>query len=171
HPFTLIVDGPVDDDRVLDALFEAGCDDATFGSVDGAGFADFRRTAPTFLQAVRSAILDIESGSDLRVMRIEPEDLVTMAEIARRLGRSREGVRLLITGERGPGSFPPAVSRVRSRSPLWRWVDVAAWANPALSHRDPDAALTASINAALEIRRHRSSLATREQRFVATLVG
>lgn len=171
HPFTLIVDGPVDDDDVLDALFLAGCDDATFGSADGAGFADFRRRAPSLLHAIRSAIKDIESVPGLRVVRIEPEDLVTMAEIARRLGRSRESVRLLVAGDRGRGGFPPPVSRVRERSPLWRWSDVAAWADPALGHRDPDAALAAAVNAALEIRRQRASLAKRERRFVATLVG
>lgn len=171
HRFTLTVEGPVDDEHVLDALFEAGCDDATFGSIDGAGYADFTRTAPSFLLAVRSAIRDIETVRGIRVIRIEPEDLVTMAEIARRLGRTRESIRLLIAGERGPGGFPAPVSRVRARSPLWRWVDVATWANAALGHQDREAALAASINAALEIRRQRPSLAPGEQRFVASLAG
>jgi len=170
HTFTLMIDGIVDEDG-LDALFEAGCDDATFGSVDGASYGDFIRPAPSLLQAIRSAMNDIESVPGLRVARIEPEDLVTMAEIARRFGRSREGVRLLATGGRGPGGFPPPVSRVRSRSPLWRWADVANWARPALGHRDPDAALVASVNAALEIRRQRSSLARNERNFVDGLAG
>lgn len=171
HSFTLIVEGPIDDDRILDALFDAGCDDVTFGSVDGVGFADFRREARSFLYALRSAIEAIESIPSLRVARIEPEDLVTMAEIARRLGRSREGVRLLILGDRGPGGFPPPVSRVRTRSQLWRWSDVAAWSHPALGHQDQTAALVASINAALELRRQRPGLASREKSFVASLAG
>ena len=144
---------------------------ATFGSIDGAAYADFTRAAPSFLHAVRSAIRDIETVRGMCVLRIEPEDLVTMAEIARRMGRSRESVRLLIAGERGPGGFPAPVSRLRERSPLWRWSDVAAWANAPLGHQDRDAALAASINAALEIRRQRPSLAPGEQRFVATLAG
>lgn len=171
HSFTLMVEGPVDNDRVLDALHEAGCDDATFGSVDGIGFADFQREARSFLYALRSAIEAIESIPSLRVVRIEPEDLVMMAEIARRLGRSREGVRLLIAGERGPGGFPPPVSRVRTRSPLWRWTDVAAWSHAALGHQDPRAALMAAINAALELRRQSPGLASREKSFVASLAA
>ncbi|MEX0650916.1 MAG: hypothetical protein WD186_02690 [Actinomycetota bacterium] len=171
HSFTLIVDGPIDDDSVLNALFEAGCDDATFGSIDGVGLADFNRGARTFLEAVRSAVRAVESVPSLRVVRVEPEDLVTMAEMARRLDRSREGVRLLIAGERGPGAFPAPVSRVRSRSPLWRWADVAAWAHEALGHHNTDAALVASINAALELRRQRPRLAPRERNFVASLSG
>lgn len=171
HSFTLIVEGPVDADEVLDALFEAGCDDATFGLVDGAGFADFRRTAPSFLQAASSAIRDVDSVPEVRVVRIENEDLVTMSEIARRLKRSRESVRLFKNDARGPGGFPPPVARVRARSPLWRWVDVVGWATEALGFDDPEAGLRASINAALEIRRRRPELGKREQRFVDALAG
>jgi hypothetical protein len=167
----LIIEGPVDDDEVLDALFEAGCDDATFGMVDGVGFGDFRRAAPSFLHATSTAIREVDSVPRLQVARLEAEDLVTMAEIARRLGRSREGIRLFTTDERGPGGFPPPVARVRARSPLWRWVDVAEWAKQALGQDDPEAGLIASINAALEIRRRRPGLDKREQRFVDALAG
>ncbi len=52
---------------------------------------------------------------------------VSAAEIARRLGRSRENVRQWIAGERGPGRFPPPVSGVTTGSPRWRYVDVTAW--------------------------------------------
>ncbi len=65
HNFTLIIDGDVD--AKLDALFEAGCDDATFGAVDGTYYAVFDREAPTFDMAVSSAISDIESVSGLQV--------------------------------------------------------------------------------------------------------
>jgi len=171
YAFTLIIEGPVDDGVVLDELFEAGCDDATFGMVDGVGFADFRRTAASFLHATSTAIRDVDSVPGVLVARIESEDLVTMSEIARRLKRSRESVRLFKTDSRGPGGFPPPVARVRARSPLWRWVDVAEWARQALGYDDPEAGLTASINAALEIRRRRPGLGKREQRFVDALAG
>ena len=167
--FTLIIEGPVGDPDMADALFEAGCDDATFGTIDGVGFGDFHRRARSFLQAVAKAIRQVDSVPDLRVVRIESEDLVTMAEIARRLQRSRESIRLLVADARGPGGFPPPVARIRTRSPLWRWVDVAAWAEGALGRADPDAGLIASINAALEIRRRRSELGSRERRFVDAL--
>ncbi len=36
HHFTLIVDGPdVQDEALIDALFEAGCDDALVGRAEG----------------------------------------------------------------------------------------------------------------------------------------
>jgi len=66
HNFTLIIEGDVD--AKLDDLFEAGCDDATFGSVDGTHYAVFDRTAPTFDAAVSSATSDIESVPGLRVI-------------------------------------------------------------------------------------------------------
>ena len=171
YPFTLIIEGSVETPTIIDGLFEAGCDDATFGTVDGVGFGDFQRGARSFLAAVSTAIHQVDSVPGLRVVRIESEDLVTMAEIARRLERSRESIRLLAADARGPGGFPPPVARIRSRSPLWRWVDVAAWAETELGRADPDAGLIASINAALEIRRRRSDLGSRERRFVDALAG
>jgi hypothetical protein len=171
HAFTLIIEGRIDDADVLDALFEAGCDDATFGTIDGVGFGDFHRSARSFLGAASTAIRQVDSVPGLRVVRIESEDLVTMAEIARRLGRSRESIRLLAADARGPGDFPPPVARIRSRSPLWRWVDVATWAEGALGRGDPEAGLVASINAALELRRRRSELGNRARRFVDALAG
>lgn len=169
HGFTLIIEGSINDPVGLDELFEAGCDDATFGTADGMGFGDFQRDARSFLAAVSTAIQQVDSVPGLRVVRIESEDLVTMAEIARRLERSRESIRLLAADARGPGGFPPPIARVRSRSPLWRWVDVSTWAESQLGRADPDAGLIASINAALEIRRRRSDLGSRERRFVDAL--
>lgn len=82
YSFTVIVDGDVD--TRIDELFEDGCDDATFGTVDGVRYADFDREAPTPLAALSSAIRDIESIPGLRVVRVEPDDLVTAAEDERR---------------------------------------------------------------------------------------
>lgn len=166
YSFTLVIDGDVD--ARLDNLFEAGCDDATFGSVDGVQYADFDRTAATFVEAVASAISAIESVPGLSVVRVEPDDLVTASEIAERLGRTRESIRLLIAGKRGPGGFPAPISHLRSRSRLWRWADVAAWAG-----QDADtvqrARLVAAINAAIELRRKAAELPEEEFSFIASL--
>src|SRR5215216_7799955 len=129
YSFILAIDGNVEEK--IEELFEAGCDDALFGSIDGAHYADFDRESPTLGEAISSAIANVESVSGLRVRRVEPDDLVTMSEIAERLGRTRESVRLLIAGERGPGNFPAPVSHLRSRNRLWRWSDVASWAGEA----------------------------------------
>ena len=170
YEFTLVLQGRLDD-AAVDALFEAGCDDATLGEVDGVGYADFIREAPTFGEALRSAIEQVESVSGVRVARVEPDDLVTMSEIAQRLDRSRESVRLLVAGERGPGGFPAPVSHLKARTRLWRWSEVAAWAERHDQPIDLSAATAiAAINAALTLRTTLAELAPNERRLVSSLV-
>lgn len=173
YQFTLVIEGDLEVEAVVDALFEAGCDDATLGSVDGVGYADFVRAGNSFGEAVRSAIRQVESVPGLKVTRVEPDDLVTMSEIAERLGRTRESVRLLISGARGPGGFPPPVSHLKSRSRFWRWSDVAAWASRSGSGPmdSRQALLVAAINAALILREKAPKLASSEQKLVRVLSG
>lgn len=71
YEFTLVIQGDLDDSAV-EALFEAGCDDATLGEVDGVGYADFIREAPSFGDAVLSAIEQVASVAGLTVLRVEP---------------------------------------------------------------------------------------------------
>lgn len=174
HSFTLILDGadPLTDEN-LDRLFEAGCDDATFGARAGQFHAEFDRAAPSFGEAVRSAVRDVERAvPGLRVVRVEPEEFVTTADIARRLKRSRESVRLLVQGERGPGYFPPPAVWVGGKRPLWRWSDVAVWCARSLKGACPnvgslhEAAFISAMNGALDVRRHGVALTTHEDREV-----
>ncbi len=167
YQFTLVIHGDVD--SRLDDLFERGCDDATFGTVDGIHYADFDRDAPTLVHAMNSAIAAIESVSGLRVARIEPDDLVSASEIAQRLGRTRESVRLLIAGERGPGNFPPPVSHLHSKHRLWRWSDVAAWVFRSDEQATQQARLVAAANAALELRATVETLPEDARAFIAHL--
>lgn len=155
YEFTLVIDADLDDDAILDRLFEAGCDDATFGMSDGIGFGEFHRAAPSFRDALLSAIHDVDVETGLRVLHVEPDDLVTMADIARRLDKSREYVRQLVLGRKGPGDFPPPVSHLQSRSSLWRWSDVASWAGELDPEMKERARLIAGVNGALEMRRAR----------------
>lgn len=129
HEFTLIVDGPdLQDETCVDALFEAGFDDATIGRVGSIQYLDFEREAESFADAVLSTAKDIETTvPDVRVVHLEPDDLVTMSEIAERVGRTRESVRLLVGGDRGPGGFPVPATHFRSRQRMWRWQEVALW--------------------------------------------
>ncbi len=177
YEFTLILEGAdVLGDAAVDALFEAGCSDATFGEVDGCQYADFTRRARSLADAVGSAKRAIESAiPEVRVIRVEPEDLVTAAEIAERTGRSRESVRLLVAGERGPGAFPVPVSHLKSRGRMWRWTDVARWFFFSLGEEFPagkEANFLAAMNGALEVRRMASRLERpKEREEVARVVG
>src|ERR1700722_3525504 len=124
HEFTLILSGVPELTReVLEAFYEAGSDDALIGIRDGIAFAEFCREADSFQEALLSAIRDVEQAG-AKVEHVEPDELVTMSEIARRLDITREGVRKRVAGMRGPGNFPPPIGNLTQRSPLWRWSEV-----------------------------------------------
>lgn len=169
YEFTLIIEGlDLDDDAQGDALFER-CDDATIGEVDGVGYGDFHRDTETLVEAVLSAIRDIEAIPGLRVIHTEPDSLVTAAEIADRLDVTREYVRLLAKRERGSG-FPTPVSHARGRNRLWRWADVAAWGGRIGDAELRDAYAMAAVNALLELRVLREVVPDDWKRLAATLV-
>jgi hypothetical protein len=161
--FTLVIDGDLEDEAVLDKLFEAGCDDATFGVIDGIGYGDFHREARSFIKALVSAIKAVEGPGGLKVLHVEPDDVVTMADIAHRLDKSREYVRLLVAGRKGRGGFPPPISHLRGRSRLWRWSDVATWAGMLDEEAQEQAQFIAAVNALLELRRSRLGKQERER--------
>jgi len=125
-------------DEQLDALYEAGCDDASFAlEPDGTVLGFFDREAETQEDAVLSAIGDIESADiGARVIKVSADDdWLTASEIAERVGRSRASIHLLARGERGPGDFPAPVARRGSSNPLWSWAEVEAW----FERYEPDA--------------------------------
>jgi hypothetical protein len=154
YGFTLVLDrSPVEDE--LDKLFEAGCDDATFGVEKGLAVGEFDRDAPSLAKAIASAVLDVESVG-FAVVRVLDEDLLTLADIADRIGQSRESVRRYATGERGPGGFPPPVNPVREGTVFYRWIEVVPWLRDRLGLDIPevDPALVFA-NLVLQARRHR----------------
>ena len=155
HTFTLIVEGPeLQSQRLIDSVFEAGCDDALIGRSDGIQYADFDRDADTFEDAILGVIAEPRSIEGVRVARLADAGLVSMANIATRTGRTRESVRLLITGEQGPGGFPPPVTDPRSRYRLWRTNEVDHWFRRDLGHESGDThtdRLGAAINAGLDL--------------------
>ena len=86
-------------------------------------------------------------------MRVrDDEDLVTLGEIADRVGRSREAVRLWSLGRTGPGGFPPPVDGGLSTA-FYRWSQVAPWIRDrmGLAVTDPEPIL-AAVNLALQLR-------------------
>jgi hypothetical protein len=129
YTFTLILgESPRIDEGIARQLFDAGCDDALPGVRHGVSLVDFDREADSFRDAVTSAIRDVtRANSHLRVSRIEPDDLVSMSEMARRSDRTRESIGQMAKGTRGPKDFPPPVRAVATKSPLWSWAQAAEW--------------------------------------------
>jgi predicted DNA-binding transcriptional regulator AlpA len=127
--FTLALEGPgiVENDALLDRLYDAGCSDASFGERGGHAYADFDRDADTLSDAIVSAIDQVESVPGLKVRRVDEQDLVSPSDIADRIGRSRQSIWQLANGARGGGDFPPPAATIGSDRSLWRWSDVADW--------------------------------------------
>ncbi len=71
YTFTLMVEGPdLHAPSMIDALFDAGCDDALVASIDGAQYVELDREAETLQDAILSAVMDIESVAPLAVVRV-----------------------------------------------------------------------------------------------------
>lgn len=172
YSFTLILDGVDEVEELETGIYGAGCDDALIGMRGGIAFVDFDREAESLSAAIMSAIDDVRRIKGVSVLRIEPDDLVNMSEIAARLGQSRESIRKYINSERCSGDFPAPISNVTGRSMRWRWNEVAKWliANGKLADNPTlrEATLVSKLNAALELRRLTTS--KRELREVLQLV-
>lgn len=99
-----------------------------------------------------------------------------MSEIAERTGRTRESVRLLIGGDRGPGGFPAPVTYFRSRQRMWRWQEVAVWFaesldEPQLVGDSSRAQFITAVNANLQWRNVHKKLSTRDQERLRQIEG
>ncbi len=145
--FTLVLKGRWDDltFEMADAFYEAGCDDGTVAYSGGQISIAFGREAESAQAAVLSAIADVrEAGYE--VERIAETDAVAQADMAARLGKSRQYVHHLVTGARGPGDFPRPIA---ADGPKWSWREVSAWlADAGLA--DASLAETARVLAAVD---------------------
>lgn len=155
YDFALILTGVQElTSEVENSLFEAGCDDATLSVQYGFVYMQFSRTASSLQDAILGAIRDVRKaavGAD--VWRVDESNLVTPAEIARRLGRSRQLVHQYMTGKRGPGGFPAPECNLTDGAPLWAWCAVSywLWQNDMIRPDElRDAEVVAAINNALE---------------------
>lgn len=126
HDFTIIATGldPEADD-FADRFYDAGCDDALVGFQRGVIIVDFTREAETFREAVTSAINAVRQAG-ATVLRIEPDHLVNLSDIAERSGLTRQAVALYASGKRGTG-FPAPAACVTTDHPLYDWREVARW--------------------------------------------
>jgi hypothetical protein len=129
HNFVLVLSGISEpDDRIEDALFLAGCDDAILAFRNGVAYLEFDREADTLESAVLSAVKNVERAKhQVAVSHVEPDDVVNASEIARRLQWTREYVRLLSQGSRGEGGFPSPLAGVTGTTILWSWAAVLRW--------------------------------------------
>jgi hypothetical protein len=138
---------------------------------DGSFLLEFDRRSTSLPRALGAAVAELlQTLPDATVLRVEEDDLATMADIAKRSGRTPESIRLLVNGKRGPGAFPPAAGRLDARTKVWRWADIARWFEQALGEPLPgtaDSAFLQAFNDALEIRRLARRLGKAQRRAIA----
>jgi hypothetical protein len=117
-------------DLFLDRLYEAGCDDALVSFKDGYVCLDFSRSSESAEEAVLSAIKDFEySAVGGSIERVEPDDLASLSEIARRTGVTRASLQKYARGPSKVGEdFPqPAVNISGARRELYSAAEVINW--------------------------------------------
>ena len=112
----------------LDALFEAGCDDATVGVGRLGQIAlDFARDATTARKAIASAIADVKRAIPKGAFIAADPDLVGLADIASLVGMTRQNLQKYATNAiKAPAvAFPPPV--VLGNDAKWRLAEVEPW--------------------------------------------
>ena len=173
YEFVLVLSGVKDiSSPVMNALFEAGCDDATPSLRFGRVYLTFARVAPSLKEAVFSAIRDIKKANiGASVVSVDDCNLVSQSDIARRIKRSRQQVGQYVSAKRGPGNFPPPVCALAEGHPLWQWCEVSYWLwQNGIIGEDilNESRLVAAVNSVLEFihqRQHDSNLMDEILRF------
>jgi hypothetical protein len=126
YEFTIIADGFDPHDENFEARFyDAGCDDALVSFQKGHILVDFGREAESLEEAIASAVENVrQTGATIE--RVEPDPLVSLADIAARSSMTRAAMTNYYKGHRGEG-FPSPKAKVTTNSPLWDWSDVSLW--------------------------------------------
>lgn len=113
-----------DPEQFVDALAEAGCDDATIGVGQRGRIAlNFTRKARSALDAVRSAVRDVKRAiPGVQLVEASP-DFVGLSDVADLMGCTRQNIRkLMITNA---ATFPVAVHE--GTQSLWHLRPVLDW--------------------------------------------
>lgn len=126
YEFSIIASGldPTTED-FEQRFYDAGCDDALIAFQKGHTIVDFAREATSISAAIASAIKNVQAAG-ATVDRVEPDPLVSLADIAARTQMSRAAMTQYSKGQRAQ-NFPSPVAKVTSDSPLWDWSSVAKW--------------------------------------------
>ena len=126
YEFSVIASGLDPQAEDFEARFyEGGCDDATVSFQKGHIILDFAREAESIDIAISSAVEDVTSAG-ATVDRVEPDPLVSLADIAARTDMSRAVMSLYAKEQRAEG-FPAPIAKVTSNSSLYDWATVAVW--------------------------------------------
>lgn len=117
-------DHKADPERFVDALYEAGCDDATIGiGQNGRMALNFTREADSAFNAVSSAIADVKKAIPEASLIEATPDLVGLTDIAEIVGCSRQNIRKIVIGHKS--MFPSPIHE--GSSAIWHLAKVLQW--------------------------------------------
>ncbi len=112
----------------LDALYEAGCDDATVGlALPGRIALAFSREAETAEAAIKSAIAAVRHAIPGATLIEAGPDLVNLSEIADVIGCSRQNMQKYASGRIKHIAAPFAPPVVSGAPSLYRLYEVCQW--------------------------------------------
>lgn len=158
YEFTLkfrLPDAKADPEQYIDALAEAGCDDATLGIGQHGRIAlDFTREAANALEAIVSAVHAVRAAiPDAELVEASP-DFVGLTDVADLIGCTRQNIRKLMISN--PATFPVALHE--GSQALWHLRPLLVWFSE-IQKRPIDRSLievseaTMKVNIAKETRR------------------
>lgn len=112
----------------VDALYEAGCDDATIGiAAPGRIGLAFSREAVSAESAIKSAIRDVQKAvKGVRLIEAGP-DLVNLSDIADIANFSRQNIQKYASGKIRNVNEPFAPPVVTGSPSLYRLFEVCCW--------------------------------------------
>jgi hypothetical protein len=113
-----------DAEKYLEALAQSGCEDAVVGVGQNGRIAlNFIREGKSALEAIASAISDVQNAiPEAKLVEATP-DHVGITDIAKLFGFSRQYMRKLIQAK--GASFPEPVHE--GKPSLWHLTDILAW--------------------------------------------
>ena len=127
YDFVLKFDLPdhdADPEQFVDALYEAGCDDATVGiGQNGRVALNFIREAPSAFDAVTSAMSDVKRAIPGAKLIEATPDLVGLSDIAEIVGCSRQNIRKIVVTHKSV--FPSPIHE--GSTALWHLSKVLQW--------------------------------------------
>jgi hypothetical protein len=119
-----LADAQADPGKCLNALFQAGCGDATIGIGQRGRIAlDVARVADSALAAITSALEAVKRAIPGATLIEASPDFVGLAEVADMLGCSRQNLRKLMIVH--AGTFPEAVHE--GSQALWPLRPLLGW--------------------------------------------
>jgi hypothetical protein len=144
-------------DVFLDALFEAGCDDATVGTGrPGMIGIQFAREASSAEEAMTTAINGVQRAIPGAVLVEAGPDLVNLTDVAQLVGCTKQNIRKYASGEaRRTGEVPFPFPAVTSATNLWHFAEVAVWLRRYAAMQVPESvAEVAKAAAKVNLERH-----------------